>query len=173
SLAHGTIIASFTIEAFSLSRLESLTRERITPVIAQRTERGLEQAAHKRSSRWRKILKESSQQCRRWRLPELTELEEFARALQRRDQFRYFFDESAAIPIMTQLPPRCTPDDTVSVLIGPEGGWTDPERQLAADAQWIPVSLGGRILRAETAATASLAVLQAAWSSSLPSSSTT
>ena len=51
----------------------------------------------------------------------------------------------------------------MSILLGPEGGWTDPERKLAAEHAWKPVSLGPLILRAETAAIAAAAVIQAHW----------
>jgi 16S rRNA (uracil1498-N3)-methyltransferase len=49
------------------------------------------------------------------------------------------------------------------LLVGPEGGWTDAERQAAADARWLAVGLGPQILRAETAALAALAILLTAW----------
>jgi 16S rRNA (uracil1498-N3)-methyltransferase len=48
------------------------------------------------------------------------------------------------------------------MLIGPEGGWTDEERS-QFEKSWTAVSLGPLILRAETAALAALAVLNAAW----------
>jgi 16S rRNA (uracil1498-N3)-methyltransferase len=48
-------------------------------------------------------------------------------------------------------------------MLGPEGGWTDGERQSAAAAGWLPASLGPLILRAETAAVAALAVVGSAW----------
>jgi 16S rRNA (uracil1498-N3)-methyltransferase len=48
-------------------------------------------------------------------------------------------------------------------MVGPEGGWTDAERRLAAEAGWQPVSLGPLVLRAETAAAAALAVAGNAW----------
>jgi 16S rRNA (uracil1498-N3)-methyltransferase len=51
----------------------------------------------------------------------------------------------------------------VALLVGPEGGWTDRERQQIADSQWCAVSLGPQILRAETAAIAALAIVHAAW----------
>ncbi|HEV2446751.1 MAG TPA: RsmE family RNA methyltransferase, partial [Candidatus Sulfopaludibacter sp.] len=53
--------------------------------------------------------------------------------------------------------------DRVAALIGPEGGWTDAERKAASEAGWLAVSLGPTVLRAETAATAALAVLMGAW----------
>ena len=56
-----------------------------------------------------------------------------------------------------------TAQDTVAILIGPEGGWTDEERAYFTAAGWTPVSMGPLILRAETAAIAALAVISQAW----------
>jgi 16S rRNA (uracil1498-N3)-methyltransferase len=49
------------------------------------------------------------------------------------------------------------------VLVGPEGGWTDEERAAFLHAGWAQITLGPLILRAETAALAALAVIQAEW----------
>jgi 16S rRNA (uracil1498-N3)-methyltransferase len=51
----------------------------------------------------------------------------------------------------------------VSLLIGPEGGWTDVERLRLNEAGWIPVSLGTAILRAETAAIVGAGVAAQWW----------
>jgi 16S rRNA (uracil1498-N3)-methyltransferase len=51
--------------------------------------------------------------------------------------------------------------DSVAFLLGPEGGWTDHERTAAQSAGWTAVSLGGHILRAETAGIAALSVVNA------------
>jgi 16S rRNA (uracil1498-N3)-methyltransferase len=51
----------------------------------------------------------------------------------------------------------------VALLVGPEGGWTDSEREQAQAATWTAVSLGPLVLRSETAATAALAIIAAAW----------
>jgi 16S rRNA (uracil1498-N3)-methyltransferase len=66
-------------------------------------------------------------------------------------------------PIFSALPADRTPSDSVALLVGPEGGWTDREREQIASAGWRPVSLGAEILRAETAAIAALAIVSAAW----------
>jgi 16S rRNA (uracil1498-N3)-methyltransferase len=49
------------------------------------------------------------------------------------------------------------------LLVGPEGGWTDSERQAAAAAGWRTAWLGPQVLRAETAALAAVAVMVNAW----------
>jgi len=119
--------------------------DRILPVEATRTEKGLFEASRKRSERWARIARESSQQSRRVRIPEILPAVRFERCLAEAAAHRYFLDDSAAL------------------LIGPEGGWTDAERQLAIAAAWQPVSLGPWVLRAETAACAALAIVVNAW----------
>jgi 16S rRNA (uracil1498-N3)-methyltransferase len=136
----------------------------IQPFEAARTERGLAQAALKRLPRWEKIAVEASQQSRRARLPVLTPPVRFAKALETDANLRLQFDEISEVPPILQLLPKTrTAADRVALLLGPEGGWTDEERQLAMRAGWLPCSLGKTVLRAETAAVAALAIIQAAW----------
>ncbi len=139
--------------------------ERIVPVRAMRTERGLEQAAGKRGERWRRIAVEASQQCRRDTLPEIGELAAFEEAIGAGTEYRYACDENpgAPPPLLQAVPAVRRADDEVSILIGPEGGWTDEERERFIEAGWTAVSLGTQILRAETAAIAALAIASAAW----------
>jgi 16S rRNA (uracil1498-N3)-methyltransferase len=62
------------------------------------------------------------------------------------------------------------PAARISLAIGPEGGWSEAEEQVAEKAGWIPVRLGGSILRTATAAVAGLAAL-ASWRAISSSSS--
>jgi 16S rRNA (uracil1498-N3)-methyltransferase len=136
----------------------------IVPFEAVRSERGLERAAHKRVERWRRVALEASQQARRARLPEITEPQTLAEVLRRPATYRFALDEDpAAPPILNALPDRRSPEESVALLTGPEGGWTSEERAEFRAAGWAPVSLGPLILRAETAAMAGLAVVSAAW----------
>jgi len=133
--------------------------ERFIPVIADRTEQGLEKAIKKRRERWEKILMESAQQCRRDRLPQLGDSLPFAEAVKIEGQVRWLLDEDGGEPIAKAAPAMRLPTDQVLILIGPEGGWTDRER----DAGWTRVTLGNRILRTETAALAAAAIVDALW----------
>ncbi|MBV9266221.1 MAG: 16S rRNA (uracil(1498)-N(3))-methyltransferase, partial [Acidobacteriaceae bacterium] len=136
----------------------------ILPFEAKRTEHGLTQAALKRLARWEKIALEASQQSRRAHLPVLKPPIRFEIALQTTANTRLLLDEDpGAAPILTQLR---SPSDHVAFLIGPEGGWTDQERDEAIAAGWLPSSFGSTVLRAETAAIAGLAIIQAAWEES-------
>jgi 16S rRNA (uracil1498-N3)-methyltransferase len=134
---------------------------RILPVEAARTENGLFAASRKRSERWARIARESSQQSRRVRIPEILPAVRFERCLEEIAAHRYFLDESLAPPLLREIPSERS--DSVALLTGPEGGWTDDERQLAVAAAWQPVSLGPLVLRAETAVCAAMAVVVNAW----------
>jgi 16S rRNA (uracil1498-N3)-methyltransferase len=137
---------------------------RIVPVDADRTEEGLARAATKRVDRWKKIAQESSQQARRLRMPEIAAPATFDAVVSESAAARYFLEEQpGADPLLRVLPAGRMVNDTIAILTGPEGGWTDRERALAASAGWKPVSLGRQILRAETAAIAVLAILGHAW----------
>jgi 16S rRNA (uracil1498-N3)-methyltransferase len=135
----------------------------IVPVETIRSERGLERAAHKRVERWRRIALESSQQARRAFLPEVAEPEPLRDALLRDATYKFALDENPATrPLNASLPAARHVQDTVAMLIGPEGGWTEEERLQFTAAQWTPVSLGPLVLRAETAALAALAIVNSA-----------
>jgi len=136
---------------------------RILPVIAERSEKGLDLAAAKRIDRWKKIAREASQQARRVSMPEIMLPEAFDPAVSHTLPHRYFLDEQSGPNFLARILQTQAAGMTVSaILTGPEGGWTDRERLLAGREGWKPVSLGPRILRAETAAIAALAVLSQA-----------
>jgi 16S rRNA (uracil1498-N3)-methyltransferase len=136
----------------------------IVPIEATRSERGLEKAAAKRVERWRRIALEASQQSRRARLPEIAEPISLNDALARTGGHRYVLDENpGAVPLFQALPAARTAEDTIAILAGPEGGWTEEEHGSFDAAGWTPVSMGPLILRAETAVIAALAVISQAW----------
>ena len=92
-----------------------------------------------------------------------------ADALQMEAAYRYVLEEAEAPPIFARSA-RASPARRLCsrLLVGPEGGWTDREReQIAVLLAGRPVSLGREILRAETAAIAALAIVNAAWGDAL------
>lgn len=135
----------------------------IVPVETLRSERGLARAAIKRLGRWRRIGLEASQQARRALLPQIEPPLQLQAALSYTAKSRYALDEEAlGTPLLSVLPQVPSADDSMALLIGPEGGWTDSERAEFTAAGWTRVTLGPLILRAETAAIAALAVLSQA-----------
>lgn len=135
----------------------------ITPVVTHRTER--ERVREQRSEN---VLISAMKQCGRSRLPRLTDPVLFGEFL-RADRANHAFDvklichegargESALANVLASG----RRVKSVSVLVGPEGGFTDDEITQAVERGYRPVSLGPRRLRAETAAiVASAAVMLA------------
>lgn len=140
--------------------------EALVPVSAERSERGLAEAARKRVGRWRKIARESSQQARRVTLPEIREPRTLREIAARAFTYRYVLEEQpGAPPLWNAVPdqPLRRSSDLVAILMGPEGGWSDGERAELAASGWQPVWLGPQILRAETAAISALAIVANLW----------
>jgi 16S rRNA (uracil1498-N3)-methyltransferase len=136
--------------------------ETIVPVQAERSDKGLELAARKRVERWRKIGRAAGQQSHRMHLPEISPPVGLARALTFEGR-RIYLEETPGCPLLLKAVSNPRVGEAVSILVGPEGGWTDRERSQLAAASWAPASLGPQILRAETAAIAAVAVLWHAW----------
>lgn len=131
----------------------------IMPVECERSEKGLLRAAEKRLERWRRIARESSEQSRRVRLPEILPARPLRAALGETAGARWWLDEQGGRPLS-----EAGAADAIWLAVGSEGGWTDTERSLLLQEGWKPASLGGGILRAETAAIAAIAVFgHAGW----------
>ncbi|MGA7410386.1 MAG: RsmE family RNA methyltransferase [Bryobacteraceae bacterium] len=161
--------ALFKFDRFEwlIEKATELGVARIRPFEAVRTERGLAEAAQKRSARWERIAVEASQQSRRNRLPVIEAVAALTEALAVDANVKLLLDEDAGtMPIIQCVPERRSPSDTIALLLGPEGGWVPEERAKAVAADWAPVSLGKTVLRAETAGVAGLAVVNALWGGS-------
>jgi len=140
----------------------------IVPVLARRTEKHLTQAAAARVERWRRIAREAAQQSRRSDtvvIADVMSLKDAAREgleairllLAEREQRTTLRDGLQEY----EINPGGDPSRQIKLAVGPEGGWTAEEETLFADEGWKPVSLGPRILRAETAAIAAISVVAA------------
>jgi len=132
---------------------------RIVPVIASRTEQHLAGAASKRVERWRRIAHEASQQSRRLLPPTIDDPMKLKQALAIEAATKLLLDETEqSVTVRDALEDN---SDPVALAIGPEGGWTGDEVKLFRSGGWQSVTLGSTILRAETAAIASVAVVAA------------
>jgi len=145
---------------WGMEKATELGVARITPVIARRTEKHLAQAAAKRVERWRRIVREASQQSRRSDVPEVDDPVSLKAALGMVSAERKLLlaeteqENSLKAALVNEVA-------SVALAIGPEGGWAAEEMALFAESGWKSVTLGPRILRAETAAIAGLAVCAA------------
>ena len=158
-------VVKFDSFEWALEKATELGVSRIVPLAAARSEKSLLASSVKRAERWKKILLESSQQCRRLKLPILEPVAKPEVALPARQSgVRILLSESpGAHPLKRILDGVDTAQAVLA--IGPEGGWTDPEFGSARAAGFAEASLGKLILRTETAVIASLAALNYALSS--------
>jgi 16S rRNA (uracil1498-N3)-methyltransferase len=145
---------------------------RIRPIITQRTI-----AETVRLDRLNTIARDAAEQTERFEAPEIFRPVSLAKALDAWDSSRplVYADEAGddpgapwggeagrARPILEAL--QSFLGERLALLIGPEGGFAPEERRMLRGLTYvIPVSLGPRILRAETAVIAALSVIQAAW----------
>jgi 16S rRNA (uracil1498-N3)-methyltransferase len=159
-------IVKFERFEWALEKATELGAEAITPLAAERSERALIGAAPKRAERWNRILLESAQQARCLRPPVLRPLASPADALRSSDAtIKVLLSERSQAPGLREVlqgelntQSRASGEPARHALaIGPEGGWTEAEFAAAAAAGFREASLGGNILRTETAVVAGLA----------------
>ena len=108
---------------------------------------------------WQKIVQHATEQSGRTILPVLTEIEQLQFWVGRQNGLKVFLDPYADLTLIDVAPI----DIKVTLLTGPEGGFSAQERDIAKAAGFIPVRLGSRILRTETASLAALAAVQMLW----------
>ena len=158
-------IYKFDCMEWAIEKATELGVAAIAPMIARRTDKHLAQAAEKRVERWRRIAHEAAQQSRRSDVPLIeapVPLAERVRAespahrivlaeQERATTLRSLLDEAV----------KASGDEipALEIAIGPEGGWAPEEESLFDANGWRAATLGPRILRAETAAIAALAVI--------------
>jgi 16S rRNA (uracil1498-N3)-methyltransferase len=131
-----------------VEKATELGAARLMPVKTQRT-----MAERVRLDRLESIAIEAAEQCGRTRVPQIVEPMPLRRLIGDLDPARHFYfaDEQGGDSIASTFR-----EGPALILVGPEGGFTDEERRLVRDSGAAAISLGPRILRAETAALAAL-----------------
>jgi 16S rRNA (uracil1498-N3)-methyltransferase len=111
-----------------------------------------------RTERWRKIALEATKQCERARIMTVDDpvsFQDFLSGLTSESGDRLMFSEKDGRSIPDLADPK-----KITALVGPKGGWEDSELELAERRGFVPVKLGKRIMKAETAAITFAALLQ-------------
>lgn len=170
--AEPALPVSLVLSIFKFDRMEWVIEKatelgvaRIVPAIARRTEKHLALSAEKRVERWRRLAHEAAKQSRRSDVPVIETAMPLKNALAK--------DTSTVQLVLAEQERTTTLRHAIadhlqkaieeapefSLAIGPEGGWTSEEEALFDSSGWQAVSLGPRILRAETAAISALSIL--------------
>jgi 16S rRNA (uracil1498-N3)-methyltransferase len=151
-------------------RMETIVRAatelgvaRVLPALTERTVVQLDAARwRERARRWQRVAREATKQCGRAVVPTVETPRPLAEwiAAEAPADLRLCFWEAEGTPLRDVLAPGDGPARRVTVIVGPEGGLSPEEVELARDAGYVAVTLGGRILRTETAGPAIVAILQ-------------
>jgi 16S rRNA (uracil1498-N3)-methyltransferase len=161
-------IVRFERMEWAIEKLTELGVARIVPLIAQRSEKHLAQAATKRVERWRKIARESAQQSRRSSVPEISDPMSVVDCIaENKNALRLLLSEQergqSLWESLVTTGSNAAASREIYAAIGPEGGWTAVELSSFAEAGWQSLSLGPNILRTETAAIAVGSLVSAWW----------
>jgi 16S rRNA (uracil1498-N3)-methyltransferase len=145
---------------FTIQKAVELGVQRIVPLQTERSVVNLKgERRNKKLEHWRGVIISACEQCGRNTLPELLPMQSLSSWLEKpRQGSGLLLDHRAGSTIDSLSRP-----DAVTLLIGPEGGLSEGERQQARAAGYTGLRLGPRVLRTETAALTALAALQSRW----------
>ena len=146
---------------FTLQKAVELGVSGITPLFTQRSVVRLQgERLEKRMQHWHNVVIAACEQSGRRRLPQLLTACTLAEWLPTHsDRCRILLDHRAT----NTLPELSPPELAIQLLIGPEGGLSEEERNLAAATGFQGVHLGPRVLRTETAPLAAISAIQVLW----------
>jgi len=136
---------------WAVEKATELGATKIVPVVSARTQR---ERRPDRPARWRRVAVAAVAQCGRSRPPVIGEAVALGEVAARAEGLRLVADPAGLDGPLTSS------GAGVTLLVGPEGGFSDEEREQIVAAGFLGVALGPRTLRAETAAVAALAVVQ-------------
>ena len=160
------LIKSHPME-YLIQKATELGIHAIHPFYSERTVIQLKSAHLKnKMDRWREIMKSACKQCGRVSLPELNTpllFEEMITNAAHTKTSKIMLWEDEDKGDLKELLKSWSSAPHIFVIVGPEGGFTINEINLARDAGFHTVSLGNRILRAETAALSLLSIIQYEW----------
>jgi 16S rRNA (uracil1498-N3)-methyltransferase len=132
----------------------------LTPLITERCQIKFNpEKKQQRLTHWRNIIQHAAEQSGRTVLPEIADITHIGDWIIQQQGLKIFLDPFAEQSLHNLVPEI----KQVTLMTGPEGGFSEIERELAKAQGFIPVRIGARILRTETAVLAALAAVQTLW----------
>jgi 16S rRNA (uracil1498-N3)-methyltransferase len=129
----------------------------ITPILSDRT---LLNPSHQKLERWQRIASEAAEQSERAVVPTILQPVAFNTAIKETTAtHRYICEARGDYPHLQQVINKTA--NEIIIAIGPEGGWTNQELEIAIASGFQPISLGRRILRAVTAPIVAISLIAA------------
>jgi 16S rRNA (uracil1498-N3)-methyltransferase len=129
----------------------------IAPILSDRT---LLNPSHQKQERWQRIASEAAEQSERAVVPTILQPVAFNTAIKETTAtYRYICEARGDYPHLQQVINKTA--NEIIIAIGPEGGWTNQELEIAIASGFQPISLGRRILRAVTAPIVAISLIAA------------
>src|SRR4030042_1365275 len=150
---------------YLIQKATELGIKEIVPFFSSRSVPLLEKSKRlERHHRWEKITIKASKQCGRGTLPVVKPLQDYSEMLRfaPTDSLRFILWEKEGVTLKQSLK-RSAEKKKIFFIVGPEGGLSDAEVEESRMMGFIPVTLGKRIVRAETASLCLLSILQYEW----------
>jgi 16S rRNA (uracil1498-N3)-methyltransferase len=145
---------------FVIQKATELGVDRIIPLVSSRSIPLVEgERETLRIERWRRITQEAAKQCGRTVVPDVTQIHELGDFLSQGEGTRMILWEGESTPLREVIE-KIDPKRGITLLIGPEGGFSEEEVSTAQGSGFLVAGLGQRILRAETASLSVLSILQ-------------
>ncbi len=144
---------------YVVEKLVELGVAEIVPLVSERAVAG---ASAAKLERWRRIARAAAQQCGRSQIPAIGSPASFAQLLERSAEFDRIilpWELAERVDLRERLPDLVAGARSLLLVVGPEGGFSHDEVETARAAGAVPVSLGARILRTETAALVLLSIV--------------
>ncbi|QPK63116.1 16S rRNA (uracil(1498)-N(3))-methyltransferase [Methylomonas sp. LL1] len=145
---------------WSVQKAVELGVTQLTPLITERCVIKLnDDKKQQRLQHWQAIIHHAAEQSGRTRSPVITEIADLSDWIVQQQGVCVFLDPYAEQSLADLQPAN----NQITLLSGPEGGFSEQERQIAKAAGFIPVRMGARILRTETAVLSALTAVQTLW----------
>lgn len=145
---------------YAVQKATEMGMQQMFPLFSERCEVKLNsERQDKRIRHWQQVAISACEQSGRCAVPTINAPQTLEQWLQQEDaELKLVLHHHTATPLGDFTPPQ-----SVALLIGPEGGLTEKEVELARDHGFQPVAFGPRVMRTETAPVAALALLQHLW----------
>ncbi len=145
---------------FAVQKAVELGVHTITPLVSERTVVKLtNKKKPQKIKHWQKIVNHAAEQCGRTMVPKVQKIQLLFEWSEQQSGIRVFLDPNSTVHFSSLI----LKQPMLTLLAGPEGGFSQQERERISSSGFIPVQLGKRILRSETSALAALAAVQTLW----------
>ena len=135
---------------YFLQKATELGVDEIIPFVSERTVVKIESKKDNKINRWKKIVKEASEQSHRMEMPKISDIISFKDLKNVNSDLKIFCNTNEISKNIKKVLQDCKKCGTILIVVGPEGGFSNKEIEFLSNNDYVSVTLGNNILRAET-----------------------